>query len=62
MNIQGRKSELEDQLGKVKQEIKKLEDGLRNLAAMEQRMLGAITLCDEILNAPETKAEPETEA
>lgn len=57
MDIQKRKLEIEESLGKVRQDMTKLEQMLRDAAATEQRMLGALTVLNEILAMPETTQE-----
>lgn len=53
MDIQKRKMDLEGELNQVRQNITRLEGMLREASIVEQRMIGALALCDEILK-PET--------
>lgn len=58
MDIQKRKTEIEGQLNQVRQDMARLEQMLRDASITEQRMLGALAICNEILT-PEVPATPE---
>lgn len=55
MNLQDKKKELLDTLTNVRQRLAQLNQELQQRAAQEQQVLGALMLCDELLNSEPIK-------